>query len=181
MSTNIDKITAYRPVAAIVVVRKPIFQYNSEQTDVHSFSRKPEDILYLLVKKPRENHSWQFPQGGIKLKKRKESLKEAALRELSEECGDHIQVNVTDEQPLFVCQYDFPADFVQKKKRNYKGAQVQFLMGEWASGQCEPDDKEIVDFAWLTCEEITQYVSGGYWHDLMSAVQEKTSKYLNKG
>ena len=31
----------------------------------HSLYRKLDSILYLLVKKPRELHTWQMPQGGL--------------------------------------------------------------------------------------------------------------------
>ena len=31
----------------------------------HSLYRKLDSILYLLVKKPRELHAWQMPQGGL--------------------------------------------------------------------------------------------------------------------
>ncbi|KAG1149575.1 hypothetical protein G6F37_008929 [Rhizopus arrhizus] len=167
MSINSDEKTLYRPVAAIAVVRNPIKSQEFEQSDFHSISRQPDQTLYLFVKKPRTDHAWQFPQGGIKFKKRKETLKEAALRELSEECGSDLQVNVLEQEPFHVYQYDFPSDFVQKKKRNYKGAQVQFIKAEWISGQCQPDGKEIVDFAWLTRDEILQFVSTEYGNGIM--------------
>ncbi|KAG1440080.1 hypothetical protein G6F56_012052 [Rhizopus delemar] len=168
MSTVNEKQVLYRPVAAIAVIRHPISSSDSEQSDIHLLSRKPNDMLYLLVKKPRTNHAWQFPQGGIKSKKRKETLVEAALRELTEECGDDLKVNVIDQEPSCIYQYDFPEDFVQKKKRDYKGAKVQFVKAEWISGQCKPDGKEIIDFAWLTREEITRLVSIEYLNGIIS-------------
>ena len=33
--------------------------------DMRSMERKLDRVLYLLVKKPRKEHVWQMPQGGI--------------------------------------------------------------------------------------------------------------------
>jgi len=38
----------------------------ADQTgDVRSLNRKLDRVLYLLVKKPREKHTWQMPQGSL--------------------------------------------------------------------------------------------------------------------
>lgn len=33
--------------------------------DLKSLQRKLDRVLYLLVKKPRKEHAWQMPQGGL--------------------------------------------------------------------------------------------------------------------
>lgn len=33
--------------------------------DMRSLDRQLDRVLYLLVKKPREEHAWQMPQGGV--------------------------------------------------------------------------------------------------------------------
>ena len=33
--------------------------------DKTSLNRKLDRVLYLLVKKPRQEHAWQMPQGGV--------------------------------------------------------------------------------------------------------------------
>ncbi len=33
--------------------------------DMRTLQRKLDRVLYLLVKKPREEHAWQMPQGGV--------------------------------------------------------------------------------------------------------------------
>lgn len=33
--------------------------------DMKSLDRKLDRVLYLLVKKPRQEHAWQMPQGGV--------------------------------------------------------------------------------------------------------------------
>jgi 8-oxo-dGTP pyrophosphatase MutT (NUDIX family) len=128
MSNN-DELE-YRSVAGIVVMRNPLNNNTTvlDSGDVHDTNRKPTDTLYLLVKKPREDHAWQFPQGGIK--KKKETVSEGALRELSEECGQDLDAKLIDDiNPACIYQYDFPPEFVKKKKKKkqYKGARVKLF------------------------------------------------------
>lgn len=113
--------TLYRPVAAIIVKRGPCTA-TAFNDDMHSLHRKPNDSVYLLVKKPRKDHAWGFPQGGIDPG---ESIAEAALRELSEECGKDIKVRLVDTvSPSCVYQYRFPDEFIQRSKRRFTGAKV---------------------------------------------------------
>jgi len=48
-----------------------VFQPASRETeadregDMRSLRRRLDQMLYLLVKKPRGHHSWQMPQGGL--------------------------------------------------------------------------------------------------------------------
>lgn len=37
------------------------------KNDVRSLERALQRTLYLIVKKPREEHAWQFPQGGVRV------------------------------------------------------------------------------------------------------------------
>jgi len=77
-------------------------------------------------KRVRE-HSWQFPQGGIK---RGESPEEAMYRELHEEVGlqpDHVKVLGRTRDWL---RYDVPKQWVRREWRStYKGQkQIWFLL-----------------------------------------------------
>lgn len=121
-------MTEYRSVAGIAVYRDPILQETQQDTskDLHNIHREPGQRVYLLVKKPRVDHSWQFPQGGLK-KKSNESVAEGALRELSEECGSDLNVDLIDtDAPFCIYQYPFPPEFIKlkKKKKQYAGAKV---------------------------------------------------------
>ncbi|KAI9254570.1 NUDIX hydrolase domain-like protein [Phascolomyces articulosus] len=131
---------------------------------VQSLSRKPTEPLYLFVKKPRLHNAWQFPQGGMDPG---ETMSQAALRELEEECGKDIKVQLLDQEPLFTYQYEFPAEFVRHKKSNFIGAKVEFMRAEWISGQCQPDGQEIVDFAWLSRHEIDDYIFNPEYKNLI--------------
>ncbi|KAI7851494.1 NUDIX hydrolase domain-like protein [Circinella umbellata] len=163
----------YRSVAAIIVTRKPIIPTMTATTEaanvgntnnVQSLSRNPNDFLYLFVKKPRLHNAWQFPQGGMDAG---ETVSQAALRELAEECGTDIKVRLMDQEPLFTYQYEFPASFVRHKKRNFIGAKVEFIGAEWISGQCKPDGDEIIDFAWLSRHELDEYIFNQEYKNLI--------------
>ncbi|KAI9480389.1 MAG: hypothetical protein EXX96DRAFT_537664 [Benjaminiella poitrasii] len=168
-----EQVLEYRSVAGIAIYRPPIDSQLDNDHDMHNIQRKPVEKLYLLVKKPRQDHAWQFPQGGLK-KKGNETVPQGALRELAEECGEDIKVRLIDEdEPFCIYQYPFSIEFImsKKKKKRYAGAKVQFVRAEWSSGQCQPDGKEIVDFGWMTQEEIRNYVSLEYYDGIKKIVE----------
>lgn len=126
MSSNLE----YRSVAGIAVYRDPLKETANftsfNNNDLRSIHREPKKKVYLLVKKPRNDHSWQFPQGGLK-KKGNETVPQGALRELSEECGDSLVVELIDgTEPYCIYEYPFPPEFIKakKKKKQYAGAKV---------------------------------------------------------
>ncbi|KAI7892224.1 NUDIX hydrolase domain-like protein [Mucor mucedo] len=151
----------YRSVSGIIVRRLPLKETGLSGLGFKDTRRKPTEKLYLLVKKPRKNHAWQFPQGG---QEKNETAAEAALRELREECGSDLKVNLVDNSAIGVYQYKFPAKFVASRKRKDGsiGAKVSFFRADWISGQCQPDGEEIIDFAWLTQQELTEYIDDEY-------------------
>ncbi|KAI9347139.1 hypothetical protein BD770DRAFT_289075, partial [Pilaira anomala] len=85
-------VDLYRSVSAIIVRR-------------YKLNNTPTELTYLLVKKPRKSHAWQFPQGG---QDEGETGTEAALRELREECGSDLGVSLVDTAPVGEYQYKFP-------------------------------------------------------------------------
>ncbi|KAI8074572.1 NUDIX hydrolase domain-like protein [Gongronella butleri] len=155
----------YRSVASIVVRRAPLASRGAVAAaigadDVHSLQRLPAHALYLLVKKPRRDHAWQFAQGGVD---KGETVLQGALRELREECGSDLRANPIDKVPAAIYKYDFPKEFLAKRNFKYIGAEVQFIRADYVAGQCQPDGHEIVDFAWVCQKELERYVSPDYW------------------
>lgn len=117
---------AYRAVSGIILRRLPLasnFSLPNAKKPLHDLGRKPNELLYLLVKKPRKDHAWQFPQGG---QEKNETASEAALRELKEECGAELSTHLLDiKQPVGIYQYQFPKEFIESNKRNSIGARVR--------------------------------------------------------
>ncbi|SCV72220.1 BQ2448_4914 [Microbotryum intermedium] len=131
-----------------------------EKGDLKSLERKGDRTLYMLLKKNRKTHAWQFPQGGVE---GDESLLEAAQRELIEETGPNMDVWPIGKVPAGAYSYPFPEEHA-KKQPEHTEAKVFFLPMRIIRGQAEPNKKEgLVDFAWLTKEEIREKVSTGYW------------------
>ncbi|GAA6064629.1 hypothetical protein JCM10212_000598 [Sporobolomyces blumeae] len=128
--------------------------------DVKSLERRADRTLYLLLKKRRAEHAWQFPQGGVE---GDESLVEAARRELAEETGPNMDVWSVGRVPAGAYSYAFPAEHV-KKNPGTEGATVFFMPMRVVRGQAVPNQKEgLVDYAWLTKEEVKDKVSKEYW------------------
>jgi len=80
--------------------------------------RKLERKLFLIVKKNRSEHQWQFPQGHRE--KNEISLRKTAEREFREECGKKVDVWFCGNAPCHVYSYPYPSD-VQKKNEHVWG------------------------------------------------------------
>jgi 8-oxo-dGTP pyrophosphatase MutT (NUDIX family) len=125
---------------------------------------------YLLVQKPRKNNAWQFPQGGVDPG---ETHAEAALRELAEECGSDIKVEI-DSKPIGNYEYPFPEDFV-RHYGEFFGAKVVFFKAKYLSGEVHVDGKELVGFKWLEAEKIKEYVAEKYWNNTKRFITKSDS------
>lgn len=113
---------------------------------------------FLIVKKPRKNNAWQFPQGGVDAG---ETGRQAAVRELQEECGADLNVKIKGERPVGEYAYIFPADFDRHEAR-LVGAKVSFFKADYISGKVEVDGVEIIDHAWVNSAEFENYFTEAY-------------------
>ncbi|KAJ1908130.1 hypothetical protein IWQ60_011735 [Tieghemiomyces parasiticus] len=129
-----------------------------QKQDVKSLDRALAESLYLLVKKPRTEHAWQFPQGGMVPD---EKLHQTARRELGEECGQDMDVWFVGRGPVGHYTYPYPKEHA--KKIEAEMAKVFFLRAYIFAGQVKVNKKEVTDFAWLKKDEIPNYVSREYW------------------
>jgi len=120
---------------------------------------------YLLVRKPRKNNAWQFPQGGVDIG---ETLAEAVMRELAEECGSDLQVDLFPDQ-IAEYRYEFPADFLRHHSE-FAGARVTFFKAKYISGEPKVDGEEIVEARWCMKKEIENLVAEKYWEVVKSCL-----------
>jgi putative (di)nucleoside polyphosphate hydrolase len=118
-------------------------------------------------------HSWQFPQGGIK---HGESPEQAMFRELFEETGlqpEHVQVLGRTRDWL---RYDVPKNWIKREWRStYRGQkQIWFLLrmrardcdvSLRASGHPEFDAWRWAHY-WVPLETVIEFKRGVYCHAL---------------
>ncbi|KAI9141827.1 hypothetical protein BKA69DRAFT_1038150 [Paraphysoderma sedebokerense] len=151
----------------------------SSEQDYKSLTRSPHENLYLIVKKERQNHSWQFPQGHINIipettdnskpPSKHEPLHVAAKRELLEECGKNMDVWMVGKMPIGVYTYDYQQPSKTDKKRAEKAsaAKIFFHKAHILSGRPQPDMKEVSDYAWVTKSELKNYVDKEYFENVV--------------
>jgi len=126
---------------------------------------------YLIVKKPRKNHAWQFPQGGVE---DGETLLEGAQRELKEECGAELNVEFSSES-VGEYSYDFPKDF-KRHDKNIMGVKVTCLTAQFISVEIELEVEELEDYAWVTKEAFGDYFEGEYLEVVRKSLKVKELK-----
>jgi putative (di)nucleoside polyphosphate hydrolase len=124
----------YRPNVSVIVYRK-------------------SDGKFLLVHKPRRNHAWQFPQGGID---QGESVLEAAKRELKEELGtDQFKGFYHSQHVLF---YNFPPDYTRDDK--FTGHKQNYVLTEFTGddNDIHLQSDELDEFRWVYQNEFPDYL-----------------------
>jgi len=129
-----------------------------------SASSAPE---FLIVKKPRKNHAWQFPQGGVDAG---ESSLEAARREIREECGAGLKFKL-EPMPRGANRYFFPENF-RRHEPEISGARVEFFCGKFLSGKVKVCGEEIVDFQWVRKAELGKFFDSEYAKGVSKFIDE---------
>lgn len=129
--------------------------------DTKSLNRKLDRTLYLLLKKPRQEHAWQFPQGPIGAG---EVLHESTSRILSTLAGRNMNTWTVGQVPVGHISYQFA-----EPDMGYHGNKVYFLRSRIFAGQCKLQEQSgIENFGWFTREEIEQKVDPAFWKSISS-------------
>jgi len=125
--------------------------------DMKSLDRKGQRNLYLLIKNKEEDGKevWKFPQGGVE---KAELLHEAAARDLTAVCGPHMDTWIVSRQPIGVYNPPSPSSSSDGPK-----SFVFFYKAHILAGQVHPDRKRVLDFAWLTKQEMESRLEKDYW------------------
>ncbi|KAG0165843.1 54S ribosomal protein L17 mitochondrial [Apophysomyces sp. BC1034] len=137
------------------VVEKASRETEADQKkDVKSLDRSLQRTLYLVLHKPNDaQNPWQFPQGQLESN---EYLHEAAERRLKEECGPDMDVWFVGRQPITFYKQ------AAAKNEDTTGSKVFFMKARVYGGQVQPS-KDVKNFAWLTKEELADYLSEDYY------------------
>ena len=125
----------------------------------------------VLLCKRKDNHQWQFPQGGIN---KGETAISAAKREMFEEVGIKFQSTIIIGETEDWYKYEVPKTKIKPhfKKRGIVGQKQKWFMLKLknpinVSFENNPDD-EFNDYAWVS-----------YWHPLSKIVSFKKDVYQN--
>ncbi|KZT03558.1 uncharacterized protein LAESUDRAFT_729141 [Laetiporus sulphureus 93-53] len=131
--------------------------------DVQSLDRKGERNIYLLLQGQNAAGKtvWRFPQGELLVG---ELLHEAASRELHDECGPNMDTWVVSQNPIGVYQ---PSN-TSSPSQTY----VFFYKAHILAGQAIPNGKNVLNFAWLTKEEIEPRVDQDYWSGIRDMLSD---------
>jgi large subunit ribosomal protein L46 len=146
--------------------------------DRHSLERRLQDSLFLIVRRNRDDFSWQFPQGKTL---ENETLRGAADRILQRTAQVDTAVTpavssialldnawMVGNSPVGHYQYEYSGPV--KEKRQQFGAKVFFTRAQYLGGCLQPikvSKKLYKDFAWIARDELTDYFDA------------ETAKYLH--
>jgi large subunit ribosomal protein L46 len=123
------------------------------QNDRKSTERCLDKSLYLIVKRNRETNSWQFPQG-----KWNEG---ETMRQTGERVGDRAVGKVNrwyiSNAPIGHICYAYPPS-IQQQRKQY-GAKVFYYRCQLIAGNVKLETKLYKDFAWVTRDEMGEYVN----------------------
>jgi len=137
-----------------------------------SLNRKLDERVYLIVKKTRSEHAWQFPQG---LNEKEETLRKTAEREFKEECGSTLKVYFISNAPIGFVWYTYSPEIQQKT--DSCGAKVFFYGAQYLSGQVTLDNKELIDYLWVSRDELKEYFSKDYYDYISNIIVPKATYY----
>jgi len=123
-----------------------------------SLGRRLTENLYLIVKRDRKENPWTFPQGG---RKDMEAMRVTAQREFQLQCGKEVQHHILGNHPFGYCKYKYPTDFnsLEHYKQYFQGTKLFLYESIYLGGPIVIDQKKIVDYAWVTKDELEDYLN----------------------
>jgi hypothetical protein len=125
--------------------------------DRRSVERKLPNSLYLLVKRNRPTHPWQFPQGRF-IEEKDDTLRGAAERIIDRAVGDVDRWFISN-APMGHYTYEYPAQ-IQEQRKEF-GAKVYFFRAQLIEGNIRLETRLYKDYAWLTRSEASLYIGEG--------------------
>ncbi|KAI8070768.1 39S mitochondrial ribosomal protein L46-domain-containing protein [Gongronella butleri] len=145
--------------AHVATLAARITPADKSENDTKTLDRALQRNLYLIVK---QQGKWQFPQTDLQPN---EYLHEAAERHLHEACGNDMDVWFVGRQP--VSHYKQ----APSRKDATDGTKIFFIKARVYAGQVKPNNNDVKDFAWLTKDELPNYLDNDYY----KAVQDSLS------
>ncbi|EPQ58240.1 hypothetical protein GLOTRDRAFT_72445 [Gloeophyllum trabeum ATCC 11539] len=130
--------------------------------DVRSLERKGERNLYLLLlKKLDDRQVWRLPEGGLQ---KGEVLHESAERNLLTECGIRMDTWIVSRNPIGL--------YRSSTSNQVSPRHIFFYKAHILAGQVRPDGTNVLDYAWLTKEEMEDRLDKEYWLGLKDILSD---------
>ncbi|MBI2085001.1 MAG: NUDIX domain-containing protein [Candidatus Aenigmarchaeota archaeon] len=107
------------------------------------FRKFPEGIKFILLRRRYGKNWWEFPKGGVELG---ETVKQAAIREVSEETGLKRLKVVKRINGAII--YNYPKEYA--RKHGYAGTEQKAFLIESLGGDVRLETHSFNKFAWLS-------------------------------
>lgn len=136
-----------------------------EKNDRRSLDRKLQESLFLIVKRNRGDHQWQFPQG--KVLENEATLRSTAERVMDRATG-RLDRYFMSNAPIGHYSYAYPKE-MQKTRKQF-GARVFFYRCQYMGGTFRLETKLYKDYAWIARSELGEYFdkdTAEYLHELL--------------
>jgi putative (di)nucleoside polyphosphate hydrolase len=114
---------------------------------------RQQDGRFLLVHKPRKEHAWQFPQGGVD---EGENYEQAAKRELLEELGTEAFEGFHKSQHVLF--YSFPPGYSRDNRYTGHKQSYFFVFFTGTDADIQLDRDELDDHRWVYQTEFEDYI-----------------------
>lgn len=127
-----------------------------EEANHQSLDRALKERLYLIVRRPREDHAWRFPH--LALTDDSTNMRDVALRAVASNCGDALELSPMGYGPAAHVSYVYPHPIKEEDGKVYHGAQVFYFKSEWYRGDaCVAPEANVEDYRWVTKLELKDY------------------------
>jgi len=119
--------------------------------DRRSLDRKLPHSLFLIVKRNRSDHEWQFPQGKLL---DGENFRTTAERVIDRAVGKTKRWFLGNAPIGHYC-YEYPS--AMQQQRGNAGAKVFFYRAQLYTGTVKLNTKLYKDYAWIARDEVYEY------------------------
>ncbi|KAM5446494.1 hypothetical protein MaudCBS49596_006606 [Microsporum audouinii] len=139
--------------------------------DEKSLDRAMQRTLYLLVKV--KQGYWKFPSVTLNVK---ENVRAGAERSLIQSVGPNMNTWTVGYHPISHYVQNFTKPIIDPATGvELKGEKTFFLKGRILAGQADVTDNlhDVVDFKWLSKEEVEKHVMLPYWSAVKNALAER--------
>ncbi|KAF3483346.1 mitochondrial 54S ribosomal protein YmL17/YmL30 [Arthroderma uncinatum] len=154
-------------------IPKPLPRVSEADTtgDEKSLDRAMQRTLYLLVKV--KQGYWKFPSVTLDVK---ENVRAGAERSLVQSVGPNMNVWTVGYHPVSHYVQRFTKPIIDTATgAELKGEKTFFLKGRILAGQADvtKNMQDVVDFKWLSKEEVQKHVMLPYWSAVQNALSER--------